>query len=149
MKKQIKNNILIAEFLGGEVELWKAGDRLGDDTENDAYYVYFPDIIEGINVEDLDYHENWNSLMEVVETIKSLKETKENITGIFRMVRSFQMKDSSVFIDYGNGKFYNLIIVRHTDNGRFVETGDCKNNQKEAVYAACIKFIKWFNNEIK
>jgi hypothetical protein len=66
MKEEIiKNNILITEFLGGEVELWEAKDRLGEDTENDIYYVYFPDLIEGIPIENLDYHENWNSLMEV------------------------------------------------------------------------------------
>lgn len=73
MEKIIENNILIAEFLGGSVEIWEARDRLGEDTENDAYYVYFPNFIGGIAIEDLDYHENWNSLMEVVEKIINLK----------------------------------------------------------------------------
>lgn len=61
----IENNVLIAKFLGGSIELWEANDRLGDDIENDAYYVYFPECAEGIPLEYLDYHEDWNSLMEV------------------------------------------------------------------------------------
>jgi len=148
MEEQIKNNILIAEFLGGTVESWEAEDRLGNDTENDAYYVYFPDLAEGIAVEDLDYHEDWNSLMEVVETIKHLKETEGCGKGT-SMVTSFEIKDNSVTIAYGNNDFYDNIYIPHTDNGKYFEVYNCKNNQKEAVYAACIKFIKWFNNEIK
>jgi hypothetical protein len=68
-KKIIENNILIAEFLGGEIVLWEAKDRLGDDIENDTYYVYFPGLFGGISVEDLNYHEDWNSLMEICISI--------------------------------------------------------------------------------
>ncbi len=118
-----KNNILIAEFLGGEVELWKTEDRLGEDIENDAYYVYFPDFIGGIAIEDLDYHENWNSLMEVVEKIENHSEFCSVL---------FTPNGCAIDVNIKNGFHYCI---------------DC-DTKIEAVYNACVQFIKWFNNRI-
>ena len=123
-KKIIENNILIAEFLGGEIVLWEAKDRLGDDIENDAYYVYFPGLFGGISVEDLNYHEDWNSLMEVVEKIENYNEFT-----------------SVLFAPQG------CAINCYMKNG-FSFSNDC-DTKIEAVYNACTEFIKWVNNESK
>ena len=122
-KKVIKNNILIAKFLGGEIGLWEAENRLGEDTENDAYYVYFPDLVGGIAIEDLDYHKNWNSLMEVVEKIENHSEFCDVL---------FAPNGCAIDVNIKNGFHYCI---------------DCDTKIK-AVYKACVKFIKWFNNEL-
>ncbi len=125
MKEEIiKNNILIAEFLGGKLELWEAKDRLGEDTENDAYYLYFPDIIEGIPIEYLNYHKNWNSLMEVVEKIENHSEFCNVL---------FTPRGCAIDVNIEKGFHYCI---------------DCDTKIK-AVYTACIEFIKWFKNENK
>lgn len=120
----IENNVLIAKFLGGSIELWEANDRLGDDIENDAYYVYFPECAEGIPLEYLDYHEDWNCLMEVVEKIENYNECT-----------------SVIFAPQG------CAINCYMKNG-FSFSNDC-DTKIEAVYNACTKFIKWVNNESK
>lgn len=123
-KEILDYNKLCAEFLGGEIELWEAEDRLGEDVKNNVYYVYFPDSFEGIALEDLDYHENWNSLMEVVGKIENYSE--------FCNV-SFAPNGCAIDVFIENGFHYCI---------------DC-DTKIEAVYKACTKFIKWYNNEIK
>jgi len=59
-----ENNILIAEFMGAEVEIWKAHERLGDDTSEDAWYAFFDG--NGVAVEELAYGTSWDWLMPVV-----------------------------------------------------------------------------------
>jgi len=120
----IENNILIAEFLGGELELWEAEDRLGDDVINNAYYMHFPNSIDIIAIEDLDYHENWNCLMEVVEKIENHNEFCNIL---------FTPNGCAIDVNIENGFHYSI---------------DC-DTKIEAVYKACIEFIKWFNNENK
>ena len=65
-----ENNILIAEFMGAEVEIWKAHERLGDNTSEDAWYAYFDG--NGVAVEELAYDTSWDWLMPVVEKIETI-----------------------------------------------------------------------------
>jgi LPS sulfotransferase NodH len=67
-----ENNILIAEFMGAEVEIWKAHERLGDNTSEDAWYAYFDG--NGVAVEELAYDTSWDWLMPVVEKIEQVHE---------------------------------------------------------------------------
>ena len=67
-----ENNILIAEFMDAEVEIWKAHERLGDDTSEDAWYAYFDG--NGVAVEELAYGTSWDWLMPVVEKIEQVNE---------------------------------------------------------------------------
>ena len=64
----MENNKLIAEFMGAEIEIWKAHERLGDDTSKDAWYAYFDG--NGVAVEELAYHTSWDWLMPVVNQIR-------------------------------------------------------------------------------
>lgn len=70
------------------------------------------------------YHTDWNCLMEVVDKIEGL--SKENET------YSFSITKISVRVLYKGNRLIDLPI----DNAKI-----------EAVYNACIEFIKWYNKQ--
>jgi len=72
------------------------------------------------------YHSDWNWLMEVVEKIESL--SKENET------YSFSITKISVRVLYKGNRIIDLPI---------------DNSKIEAVYNACLAFIKWHNEQNK
>ena len=117
-QEEIENyNRLCAEFLGAyfcndDLTAYPNGYWIIDDDEIDLPY----------NLEDMDFHSDWNWIMEVVEAIEN--------------------KGFDVFI--------NTCVCRITDVGedRFedIETF-VNNNKKEAVVQAINKFLIWYNNE--
>ena len=78
-------------------------------------------LYNGYFIEDLKYHEDWNWLMEVVEKIESLGYRIEIVKHICRIYLS--NKET-------------IIISENTP-------------KIEAVYNACVEFIKWYNNQNK
>lgn len=73
-----------------------------------------------IEIDSLKYHNDWNELMEVVDKILSL-----------------------------HGGIYNVFITKNqctitADNESYKYTRS-ENETIEAVYFACINFIKWYN----
>jgi len=75
-------------------------------------------------IQDTHYHIDWNWLMEVVEKIESL----------------------------GYDVFINTNICRITDVGQNIfEDIECfvNNNKRQAVYNACVEFVKWYNGQKK
>ena len=73
-----------------------------------------------VELDKLKFHSNWNWLMEVVEKIESIGftfETKKNWARITR-------------------KGENIILRWEEDKTKI-----------EAVYNACIEFIKWYNEQ--
>ncbi len=66
-EEYIEGNKLIAEFMGG--------DLINDAPEDypNGYYIWKGDFeTDYSQLEDFEFHENWNWLMEVVEKIESL-----------------------------------------------------------------------------
>jgi hypothetical protein len=114
-----ENNKIIAAFLGQD--------------KNTALF-YFPQFkniefkygeyiaCEHFSESQLKFHSDWNWLMEVVEKIESL--------GFV-----FSIKINWVKIT----KDRVAIIVRWEEDF----------NKKEAVYNACVEFIKWYNEQTK
>ena len=87
-------------------------------SESDVF-MELPECGSCIELEDLKYNSSWDWLMEVVEKIESLGfETSLDKNGFF--------------VRY-NGS--------NTQNGLFIKV------KIEAVYNACVEFIKWYNNE--
>lgn len=75
-------------------------------------------------VEYLKYDTDWNWLMEVVEKIESFDYT-------------IDITSSTVYINHSDDEFKQIWGFSATY---------CK---KEAVYNACLEFIKWYNKQIK
>jgi len=72
-------------------------------------------------VKNLKYHSDWNWLMEVVEKIESLR----NQIVIFNKTAALSnVKEPSVFNDSFKAE-----------------------TKKQAVYNACVEFIKWYNEQ--
>lgn len=100
------------------------------------------------SIEKLKFDSDWNWIMEVVEKIKSLKETKGKGAGTL-MVNKFEMSNYSVLIGFENGDYYGSIYVGHTDNGKYYKSQKDVNNLKEAVVQAIWEFLNWYNEQKK
>jgi predicted HTH transcriptional regulator len=106
-----ENNRLIAEFMGYNEEI-----------VNGEIYFTLPDMLESLSDEELQYHSDWNWLMEVVEKI-------ENYNEYTNVLFTPQGCEINCYIENG-----------------FLFSNDC-NTKIEAVYNACIEFIKWYNKQ--
>ena len=118
-----ENNKIIAEFLGyikHETNFTKGKNKvtyklLNPNTPNGLPLIK---IYEESTINKL--HSDWNWLMEVAEKIESL--------GYNTKIESLEHTRVSI----GNGKYLTLVEV---DN----------ETKIQAVYNACIEFIKWYN----
>lgn len=113
-----ENNKIIAEFMGAKtLTVDEFKAILKDNRDNGFIHTPNAEIDE-----DLKYHSDWNWLMEVVEKIESL----------------------------GYDVFINTCVCRITDVGQDVlediETFNYEN-KIQAVYNACVEFIKWYNEQ--
>lgn len=127
-----ESNLLIAQFMGGEVEIWNAKDRLGDDTENDATYVYF-DGVGMVLQDELNYHENLDMLMEVIKRILEIEFTNET---------KFEINISSDGVSLHN----TLTMVWF---GYKVERGYSLEDRTidTMLYDVVVQFINWYNKQ--
>ena len=108
--KTLKNNKLIAEFLG----------YIDNGCSEDGFLIH-PITNYDVEISSLKYHEDWNWLMEVVEKIESLGYRIEIVKHICRIYLS---NKETIIISENIPKI-------------------------EAVYNACVEFIKWYNNQNK
>ena len=122
MENIIENNKLIAEFMGFVAD--KSFEVKLVDGINTSYYYYKDDVMYLPEV--MAYHSDWSWLMEVVEKIESLdcvidfKITIEYVEIIARIGKGIVFKNCIFNIDYCTTK-------------------------REAIYNACVEFIKWYN----
>ena len=118
-----ENNKLIAEFMGRSIspitlaEFRKLKPR-------DKH------LVSGAFVEDLQYHSDWNWLMEVVEKIEQLRYVTEisgNIERKFTCIAYPNTSEEYISrIGYGKEMFL---------------------NKKYVTYQAVVAFIKWYNEQ--
>lgn len=124
MKNVTENNKLIAEFLvkneGGLVKLEENIFSTIDEFE-------IPD--DYLTLKDLKYHKDWNWLMEVVEKI-------ERFEGENRYAM-YNVDIQQCFVEIIENHTYETIINIDA------------NSKIEAVYNACVEFIKWYNEQNK
>ena len=129
MNNIIENNKLIAEFLDWEF------DDLSETFETPFLKLVDPNAFGdeqySCKLQDfeLEFHTDWRWLMEVVEKIEKLQD--ENKCAIYNV----QIEQS--FVE---------IIINHTSE-TIVEV-DC-NSKIQAVYQACVEFIKWYITQNK
>jgi len=110
---------LIADFL--EIE----NDETGyiNNPKSELYNSKYTFITHRMSLEELDFRYSWDSLMVVVEKIESLGYPVD----IFKTAVSIHKTGGESVVDISGKEFESKI---------------------EAVYKACIEFIKWYNDKI-
>ena len=118
-----ENNKIIAEFMGG---LKDGESRLS--LQNNEIWLPIHGVCHlGNSGKVLKYHSSWDWLMEVVEKIRFTQECSD-----FNINYTCDVKIEC--------EDYNQFFEVYTDN---------KVNTLQAVYNACIEFIKWHNEQNK
>ena len=118
------NNKIIAEFMGYIKH-----------TQTKAYLTtdgYFHE-------RDLKFHKDWNWLMEVVEKIENLKPIE------FLSGRNWIGFDVKIYKTFNTQTNYCTIKYLKDGGDMTISNGFSKINKIEAVYNACVEFIKWYN----
>ena len=129
MDNIIENNKLIAEFLDWEF------DDLSETFETPFLKLVDPNAFGNEQYScklqdfELEFHSDWNWMMRVVEKIENLQD--ENNCAIYNV------QIEQCFVE---------IIINHTSE-TIVEVDS--NSKIQAVYNACVEFIKWYNEQNK
>lgn len=122
--KTIENNKIIAEFLDWEF------DDLSETFETPFLKLVEPQAFgdeqfsSKLQDFELEFNSDWNWLMVVVEKIESL---------------GYKIDISK----WENSQYCGIYL-----NGKKI-AGNETNTKIEAVYNACVEFIKWYNNQNK
>ena len=128
MKNIVENNKLIAEFMGVFDKILSTGNI---HSWSDAPFYYTTEDTREKVIENISkyskYNKDWSWLMRVVEEIENLQD--ENNCAIYNV------QIEQCFVE---------IIINHTSE-TIVEV-DC-NTKIQAVYQACVEFIKWYNKQ--
>jgi|LakMenE18May11ns_1017448.scaffolds.fasta_scaffold9792514_3 hypothetical protein len=126
-----ENNKIIAEFMGLELEETLSGKFVyarnefnNPNKENDCQTNFY-------EANELCFHSDWNWLMEVVDKIESLGYISN--------------QDSRICEGSLKPIYYFRIFIKHY-KGQNVGYSKA-NTGIEAVYNACVEFIKWYNDE--
>ena len=123
MKNIVENNKLIAEFMGVFDKILSTGNI---HSWSDAPFYYTTEDTREKVIKNISkyskYSKDWNWLMEVVEKIENL--SKEGETYMFSITKF------SARVTYKGSRIVDLPI---------------DNTKIEAVYNACVEFIKWYN----
>ena len=127
MKNIIENNKLIAEFMGVFDKILSTGNI---HSWSDAPFYYTTEDTREKVIKNISkyskYSKDWNWLMQVVEKIENL--SKEGETYMFSITKF------SARVTYKGSRIVDLPI---------------DNTKIEAVYNACVEFIKWYNKQNK
>ena len=129
MENIIENNKMIAEFLDWEF------DGLSETFETPFLKLVDPQAFGdeqfSCKLQDfeLEFHSDWNWLIKVVEKIENLQD--ENSCAIYNV------RIEQCFVE---------IIINHISE-TIVEVDS--NSKIQAVYQACVEFIKWYNEQNK
>ena len=124
MKTQIENNILIAEFLGEKEQPYNFPQH-GTLRLNGDFKTEFFD-------NQLQFHKNWNWLMEVVEKIE-----KTEVVGQVFNIQIDRNKTHILYApaNYPNEKWFENLILKEGES----KILNC--------YNAVVEFIKWYNKQ--
>ena len=125
MENITENNQLIAEFMGVFDKILSTGNI---HSWSDAPFYYTTEDTRGKVIKNISkyskYSKDWNWLMQVVEKIENL--SKEGETYMFSITKF------SARVTYKGSRIVDLPI---------------DNTKIEAVYNACVEFIKWYNKQ--
>lgn len=128
----LENNKLIAEFMGGYTIEGFENIVNFDETNNILSN-------ECLNLKDLKFHSSWDWLMLVVEKIESLEINKGFI--------DFHIMPDAVIITNQKDETDPLVIINLSEaKGSIQKLTILFETKIQAVYEACIEFIKLYNS---
>ena len=130
MKNIVENNKVFAEFLGYS--------QPHPDYPNTTYW-YKKDC-QPLTI--LLFHSDWNWLMRVVEKIESLNLGNTTIKTVFSEEDLYINSNVSFLIMYKECYVNFFGEMKVYEN--WISVTEC-NSKIEAVYTACVEFIKWYN----
>jgi hypothetical protein len=128
-----ENNKLIAEFMGLKYEPYYLPQyktiqyKYGEFVESEHF-----------NKEELKYNTSFDWLMEVVEKIESIKPFQ-------LMDRNWIGFDVKIYKTFNTQTHYCTIKYLKEQGDMTISNGFSKQSKIEAVYNACVEFIKWYN----
>lgn len=144
-----KENELIAEFLGYV-------NTTPSDKDFNIYEKQNGELGRLIETMSMKFHSDWNWLMKVVEKIEILG--SNTIMGRVLYSR-FVIEHNNIILNWSSNNNYQLSIetLPSWKNGRknviskeYKRIKLSKEATKiEAIYATCIEFIKWYNQQTK
>ncbi len=127
------NNKLLADFLGhnktGNDVTWTSPNYLNGKIWVDEHFFDGTEEYNGrrqTEISELKFHKDWNWLMLVVEKIESLR-FKVNMFGFNEDLKTY------------------YISIHNSENGTVSIINEVGLSRIEAVYNACVEFIKWYN----
>jgi hypothetical protein len=134
----IENNKLIAEFMGlrYRTDEWYSIDN------NTEHFAVYANITKNEPDEELfRFHDDWNWLMEVKEKIEN-SIINGTLNGVIVTMGKNLNHKQYCYIEWGNT---NNVRTGHRNLSGFYSKTIEENTLIEAVYNACIEFIKWYN----
>lgn len=135
----IKNNISLAKFLGGKVEVWEERDNLGERIYKDDEYMFFEDSFEVFLPEELEFHKNWDSLMQVVERIESINDEEYG---------KFSVNIHNNVCDINSIKGW-LVPENESMWAYMSDPNAIFPTKIESTYYNVVKFVEWYNELLK
>jgi hypothetical protein len=137
-KEIIKNNVLIALFMGAK-KLDKTSGLQDPSTCLEMIHPLYGDELEYIGKTSLEYHKSWDFLMPVVEKIESL--------GVSTDIHYYCASKNQTLRMTVNPTEDNTVLFL----GYSFQYDRSKYHTKkiDAVYESVIEFIKWYNKNKK
>ena len=121
------NNKLIAEFLG-----------YIDNGCSEEGFLIDPKTNYDVCIDSLQFHTDWNWLMEVVEKIENLpSRTLQGTYYLGNEVKIYKVINT-------NTHYCEINLVKESGY-RIVSIQFNKESKIKSVYDACLEFIKWYN----
>lgn len=128
-----ETNKLIAEFMG-----WNKGEKY---SEKYPFYDAWNEPIDQILPSEMLFNKSWDWLMSVVEKIESIK------VGNIKYI-DFHIMPDAVIITNQEDEENPLILINKSECKGSIETEFTFFETKiQAVYTACVEFIKWYNDQ--
>ena len=120
------DNELIAEFMGTD---WP-----------EAKYSWRPGCYEPLKVEHLQYHNNWNWLMPVVEAIESIHDEHHGYFQVHIHSNACDIQGTMLHKSIEDLEGYGAVYMS--------DPNAILNTKLESTYYNVVEFIKWYNKNL-
>jgi hypothetical protein len=127
----IENNIILNEFVGLRPKLESPDVYTFAKMPFFSCRHYTPEEVIKSIAEYTKYDQDWNLIMDVVKKIQLLDIVHDNTRNYDNVFKEWQCTFSPSYKTH--------------DFGYIV--GKSKNSEIEAVYNACVEFVKWYNQQ--